>query len=601
MTVTAENKVEDPVVSTRKSAAEEAGKPVIEEAGEVDYGAMLEAYDSSLKEISEGEVVSGTVLKVLESHAVVDVGFKSEGHIPLAEFRNESGEVTLKPGDHVDVLLVSMESDGSIILSREKAERMKLWDTIEKAYEEEAVLKGRVIERIKGGLAVDIGVRAFLPGSQVDMHPVRNLDSFRGEAIEVRVIKVNKRRGNIVLSRKAVLEEAYYRKREETLKTLEENKIVTGVIKNITDYGAFVDLGGIDGLLHITDMSWGRVNHPSDMFNVGDEIEVKVLKFDALEEKVSLGYKQLSGDPWLSAAETYPVGSRVKAKVVSLTDYGAFVELEEGIEGLIHISEMTWNKRLKHPSRMVDVGDEVEAEILDVDVDSRRISLGMKQTEENPWQQVEEKYAINSIITGIVRNLTDFGAFVEVEEGIEGLVHVSDLSWTKKIKHPSEVLQKGQEVQAVVLNVDAENQRLSLGIKQLEPDLWEEFFSQHQVGDVVRGKIVRLTNFGAFVEIQEGIEGLCHVSELDTKRVENPEDQFRVGQELDFKVIKLNLLERKIGLSLRALMEGGERPDEWTYRPEVGTTSIGEIAGQQLGELKKKAERVKGGSEDDKS
>ncbi|HLV02712.1 MAG TPA: 30S ribosomal protein S1 [Acidobacteriota bacterium] len=569
----------------------QALKPVIEVPGDVDYEAILDEYDSSLKEFSEGEVVPGTVLKVTENNVVVDVGFKSEGVIPIDEFRDDEGNVSVAPGDRVDVLLESIEPEGSIVLSREKAERMKVWDSIEKAYEEQSILTGRVIERIKGGLAVDIGVRAFLPGSQVDMHPVRNLDSFRGEQIQVRVIKVNKRRGNIVLSRKAVLEEEYYKQKEETLKTLQEDKVVTGVVKNITDYGAFVDLGGIDGLLHITDMSWGRVNHPSDLFRIGDQIDVKVLKFDRLEEKVSLGYKQLTEDPWLSADRRYPKGARVNAKVVSVTDYGAFVELEEGIEGLIHISEMSWNKRLKHPSKMVDVGDEVEAEVLDVDIENRRISLGMKQTEPNPWDQVEETYAINSIVKGVVRNLTDFGAFVEVEEGVEGLVHVSDLSWTKKIKHPSEVLQKGQEVEAVVLNVDAENQRLSLGIKQLEPDLWEEFFSQHQVGDVVTGKIVRLTSFGAFVEIQEGIEGLCHVSELSEKRIENPEDEFQVGQEAEFKIIKLNLLERKIGLSIRALTDSSEREEEWSYSPEKATTSIAEIAGDQLGALKRRAEQ----------
>lgn len=596
MTQTIVNKVEE---TTQNPVAAESAKPVIEDAGSVDYAAMLDEYDKSVQSFSEGEVVQGRILKVADEYVVVDVGFKSEGVIPLGEFRDERGEVDVKRGDVVDVLLESIESDGSVVLSREKAERMKVWDSIEKAYEDQLVLKGRVIERIKGGLAVDIGVRAFLPGSQVDMHPVRNLESFRGEEIEVRVIKVNKRRGNIVLSRKAVLEEEYYRKKEETLKTLEEGKVVDGVVKNITDYGAFVDLGGIDGLLHITDLSWGRVNHPSDLLQIGDQIQVKILKFDRLEEKVSLGYKQLSPDPWYSAAERYPKGVRVKTRVVSVTDYGAFVELEEGIEGLIHVSEMSWNKRLKHPSKVVDVGDEVEAQILEVDAENRRISLGMKQTEPNPWDRVEETYAINSIVRGMVRNLTDFGAFIEVEEGIEGLVHVSDLSWTKKIKHPSEVLQKGQEVEAVVLNVDAENQRLSLGIKQLEPDLWEEFFSRRQVGDVVRGRIIRLASFGAFVEIEEGIEGLCHVSELSTRRIENPEDEFKAGQEMDFKVIKLNLLERKIGLSIRALSEGEEPEGRWTYTPEVATTSIGEIAGAQLGELRKKAELAKGGDKED--
>jgi small subunit ribosomal protein S1 len=575
--------------------------PVIEEPGEMDYDSLLQAYNYSFKNLEEGEVINGTVVKVTEANVVIDVGFKSEGLIPLDEFRDDSGQINVKPGDRVDVLLENAEDrDGYVVLSREKAERMKIWDLIERAYQEQSVVTGRVIERIKGGLAVDIGVRAFLPGSQVDLHPVRNLDSLRGEELRMRVIKVNKRRGNIVLSRKAVLEEEYYKQKEETLKNLEEGKIVPGVVKNITDYGAFVDLGGLDGLLHITDMSWGRVNHPSDLFKVGDKIDVKILKFDRLEEKVSLGYKQLSEDPWLTAAHRYPRGARVKAKVVSLTDYGAFVELEEGIEGLIHISEMTWNKRIKHPSKILSVGSEVEAAVLELDPENRKISLGLKQTEPNPWDTIEEKYAINSIVTGRVRNLTDFGAFIEVEEGVDGLVHVSDLSWTKKIKHPSEILKKGQEVTAVVLNVDAENQRLSLGIKQLEPDKWEEFFSQHQIGDVVQGRIVRLTSFGAFVELTEGIEGLCHVSELDDKRVENPESQFQVGQELTLKIIKMNLLERKIGLSVRALKEDSDQDRGWTYTPEVGTTSIGDLFGEQLDHFKRKSQGAKG-NEDDQS
>jgi len=579
----------------------ETVKPEIEVSEQVDFEQLLKEHDTGKSDFVEGEVVKGTVLKVSGSSVVIDVGFKSEGVVALDEFKDGEGQIGVAPGDEIDVLLVSIENDGSIVLSREKAERMKIWDSIEEAHDEQTILKGKVLERIKGGLAVDIGVRAFLPGSQVDMHPVRNLDSFKGEEIEVRVIKENKRRGNIVLSRKSVLEEEYYKQKEETLRNLEEGSVVKGVIKNITDYGAFVDLGGIDGLLHITDLSWGRVNHPSDMFKVGDEIEVKILKFDRLEEKVSLGYKQLSGDPWLTADERYERNSRVNAKVVSVTDYGAFVELEAGVEGLIHISEMSWNRRLKHPSRIVEVGDEVEVEVLDVDAENRRISLGMKQTEPNPWDQVEETYAINAVVKGTVRNLTDFGAFVEVEEGIEGLVHVSDLSWTKKVKHPSEILQKGQEVEAVVLSVDGENQRLSLGIKQLQPDLWETFFANRQVGDIVKGKIIRLTSFGAFVEIEEGIEGLCHVSELSTKRIENPEDEFESGQEMDFKIIKLNLLERKIGLSIRALTEEVEPEERWTYTPEVATTSIGELAGDKFSALKRRAEKGKGETEDDKS
>ena len=603
MTVTAKGEMESKSGSTSgsESGVPQFETPLIEDVAAAEYEKMLEAYNSSFKNIAEGEVVTGRVLDINDNGVIVDVGYKSEGLIPLSEFRTQGGEISVKEGDEIEVLLEKTEdTSGYIVLSHEKAERMKIWDTIEKAYQDQSIITGAVIERIKGGLAVDIGVRAFLPGSQVDLHPVRNLDSLRGEELRMRVIKVNKRRGNIVLSRKAVLEEEYYKQKEETLKNLEEGLIVSGIVKNITDYGAFVDLGGLDGLLHITDMSWGRVNHPSDLFEVGDEINVKILKFDRLEEKVSLGYKQLTEDPWVTVADRYPPSTRVEAKVVSLTDYGAFVELEEGIEGLIHISEMTWNKRIKHPSKLLSVGDQVEAEVLDLDIGGRRISLGMKQTEPNPWDNIEERYAINSIVTGQVRNLTEFGAFVEVEEGVDGLVHVSDMSWTKKIKHPSEILTKGDEVHAVVLNVDGENQRLSLGLKQLEPDKWEEFFSMRQIGDVAQGKIVRLASFGAFVEISEGIEGLCHVSELDENRIENPEDHFSVGQELDFRIIKMNLLERKIGLSLKAMKEGAEKESAWAYTQEMAKTSIGEIAGEQLGQLGQKAEKAKG-EDDDKS
>lgn len=574
--------------------------PLIEGSEEMDPAFMQAAYDASFKNMAEGAVVTGTILKVTKAHVIIDVGFKSEGLILLEEFRDEEGRIAAEVGDKLDVLLERTEDkNGYVVVSRQKAERIKVWKVLEQAYQDQTIISGRVIERIKGGLAVDVGVRAFLPGSQVDVQPIRNLDSLCGRDLQMRVIKVNRRRGNIVLSRKAVLEEETFKLKEQTLKELEEDKVITGIVKNITDYGAFVDLGGIDGLLHITDMSWGRVNHPSDLFRVGDEVEVKILKFDRLEEKVSLGYKQLGDDPWTKADERYLKASRVKAKVVSLTDYGAFVELEEGVEGLIHISEMSWNKHIKHPSKVLSVGDEVESVVLEIDAEARRISLGMKQLEANPWELIEEKYAVNSIVTGEVRNLTDFGAFVEVEEGIEGLVHISDLSWTKKIRHPSEVLQKGDSVEAVVLNVDADSQRLSLGIKQLEPDKWEEFFSQHQIGDVVTGKIVRVTNFGAFVEVSEGVEGLCHVSELSDQRIDNPEDHFATDQELEVKIIKLNLLERKIGLSVKALQEETEREESWSYKPEVATTSIGDIAGEQLGQLKKKAEQAEGDGNDE--
>jgi small subunit ribosomal protein S1 len=537
-----------------------------------EYERLLDMYDVSFKNFAEGEVVKGTVLQVSESEVIVDVGYKSEGIIAIEEFRDETGKVNVKTGDLVDVLLEKTEDkEGYVVLSKEKAEKMKVWDDVERAYQERRIVTGRVIERVKGGLAVDIGVRAFLPGSQVDLRPVRNLDSLRGQELRMRVIKVNKKRGNIVLSRKAVLEEENAEKKRDTLETLEESKVLMGTVKNITEYGAFVDLGGIDGLLHITDMSWGRINHPSEVLNVGDEIKVQVLKFDRETERVSLGYKQLKADPWTTATIKYPVHARVKGKVVSLTDYGAFVELEEGVEGLIHVSEMSWSKKVKHPSKILTVGQEVECQVLGIDQEAHRISLGLKQTESNPWSQLVEKYPIGSKIKGKVRNLTEFGAFVEVEEGIDGLIHISDLSWTKRVKHPSEVLKKGDVVEAVVLNIDAENQRLSLGLKQLATDMWDEFFAHHKVGDVVEGKIVRLTNFGAFVELHEGIEGLVHVSELDEKRIEKPEEQFKPGDVFAMKILKINEGEKKIGLSIKAVKQDEYQRDLDSYREQAGS------------------------------
>ncbi len=516
-----------------------------------EYEKLLDQYNAN---VSEGEVVKGKILQISPNEVVVDVGYKSEGIIRIEEFYDELGKPSIQVGDEVEVLLEKVENrEGYLILSREKAEKMKVWDQIESAYQSKEVVTGRVIERIKGGLAVDIGVRAFLPGSQVDVRPVRNLESLRGQELRMRVIKVNKKRGNIVLSRKVVLEEELSDLKAQTLLALEEGRVFRGVVKNLTDYGAFIDLGGIDGLLHITDMSYGRINHPSELFNVGDQVEVVVLKFDRESERVSLGYKQLTPDPWESSADRYPINNRVKGKVVSLTDYGAFIELEPGVEGLIHVSEMSWSKRVKHPSKVLSVGDMVEAMVLQVDPSERRISLGLKQVEPNPWELLAEKYEMGSRIEGKVRNLTDFGAFVEVEEGIDGLIHISDLTWNKRVKHPSEVIKKGDTVEAVVLNIDAENQRLSLGLKQLATDIWEEFFNHHQVGNVVEGKIVRLTNFGAFVEVEEGIEGLLHVSELDEGRVEKPEDRLKMGEVHRMKIIKISETERKIGLSIRAV------------------------------------------------
>ena len=538
-----------------------------------EHARLVALYEGSLKNIAEGEVIKGTVLKVSDSEVIVDVGYKSEGLIPLSEFYDENGESMVQPGDTVDVLLERTEDrDGHIVLSREKAEKMKIWDEVEKAYAERKVVIGRVIERIKGGLAVDIGVRAFLPGSQIDVRPVRNLDQMRGQELRMRVIKVNKKRGNIVLSRKVLIEEENAEKKKETLATLAEGKVMQGVVKNITDYGAFIDLGGIDGLLHVTDMSWGRAQRPSELFSVNDDVEVIVLKFDPATERVSLGYKQLHADPWTSAADRYPVGQRLQGKVVSLTDYGAFVELEPGVEGLIHVSEMSWSKRVKHPSKLLNEGDMVESMILGVDPHARRIALGLKQIESNPWQQLGEKYPVGSKITGTVRNLTEFGAFVEVEEGIDGLIHISDMSWSKRLKHPSDVIKKGDEVEAMVLNIDPENQRLSLGLKQLATDIWDDFFSTTKVGDVVEGKVVRITSFGAFVELAEGIEGLIHVSEFEDQG-RGDKAELTVDETIQMRVIKLSPAERKIGLSVRALANENFEADWRSYAssesPEV--------------------------------
>src|SRR5688572_5220850 len=542
-----------------------------EQIDPTEFDNLLKAYDNSFRNIAEGEVVKGTVLKVTPSEVIVDVGYKSEGIIQIDEFLDENGQITVEAGDIVDVLLERTEDrDGYVVLSREKAEKMKIWDEVEKAYAERKVVIGRVIERIKGGLAVDIGVRAFLPGSQIDVRPVRNLDALRGQELRMRVIKVNKKRGNIVLSRKALLEEENAEKKKHTLHTLAEGKVLKGTVKNITDYGAFIDLGGIDGLLHITDMSWGRVGHPSELFKVNDEIDVIVLKYDPATERVSLGHKQLVNDPWSNVSDRYPVGARMSGKVVSLTDYGAFIELEPGVEGLIHVSEMSWSKRVKHPSKILNVGDSVDAMVLGVDATARRISLGLKQVETNPWHELAEKFPVGAKIVGKVRNLTEFGAFVEVEDDIDGLIHISDMSWSKRIKHPSEVLKKGDKVEAMVLNIDAENQRLSLGLKQLATDIWDDFFSRHQVGQTIEGKVVRVTNFGAFVELDEGIEGLIHVSELDeTKGAEKIE--LNVDQTYPMKIIKLVPGERKIGLSIRALKSDEFRTDWEEYSEKAGT------------------------------
>jgi small subunit ribosomal protein S1 len=547
-----------------------------------DFATALESFEQEQAELAANEdrVLRGTVVSINSNYLVVDIGLKSEGVVPLEEAKDHEGNLKFQPGDAIDVMVEKGHTEeGYVNLSYQKAQRLHAWDEIEKAHNDKASVKARVIDRIKGGLTVDIlGARAFLPGSQVDVRPVRNLDALKGQELEVRVIKVNKKRGNIVVSRKQILDEEVTAKRDVTMTHLEENAVLTGTVKNLTDYGAFVDLGGIDGLLHITDMSWGRLTHPRDLVNVGDQIQVKVLKFDREKQRVSLGFKQLTPDPWLDAAERYPIGARVHGRVISVTDYGAFIELEQGIEGLVHVSEMTWSKRMKHPSKLVNVGDQVDAVVLNVNPQERRISLGLKQLETNPWESLHEKFPVGSVVEGKVRNLTDFGAFIEIEDGIDGLVHVSNLSWTKRVKHPSEVLKKGDKVKAIVLAIEPENRRLSLGVKQLQPDVWESFFEQHRVGDVLKGKILRLASFGAFVELADGVEGLCHNSEaLDAN---SQQIVLEPGQEFEFKIIKMNAEEKKVGLSIRAVGEEATRADVEAYKhpqSSPGTSTIGEL------------------------
>ena len=537
---------------------------------------VAQLLERSFQNVEEGRIVRGTIVQIHDSDALVDIGYKSEGTISLREFKNANGEqIEVHVGDEVDVYLESTEDDnGLVVLSKEKADRIQIWEDITKSFDEGRVVEGKVCERIKGGLSVDIGVKAFLPGSQVDLRPIRNLESLIGQTIRTKIIKLNRRRGNIVLSRRSILEEERETARQETLAHLEEGKVIKGVVKNITDYGVFVDLGGIDGLLHITDISWGRVNHPSELFQIGDEIEVVVLQYDKDHEKVSLGLKQKTQDPWAAAEEKYQSGTRVKGKVVSITDYGAFIELETGVEGLVHISEMSWTKRVKHPSKIVALNDIVEAVVLDLDKNNRRISLGLKQIEQNPWQVVAEKYPPGSIVTGVVRNLTDFGAFIELAEGIDGLVHISDMSWTTRVKHPSEILKKGEQVQAVLLSIDVDHERLSLGIKQLLQNPWEGIGASIAVGNNVTGKIVRLTDFGAFVELSNGVEGLLHVSEISHQHVKKPEDVLAVGQEITAKVIKLDEENRRIGLSIKAYEEEVRGP----ISPEEGQETGAEDA-----------------------
>ena len=535
-----------------------------------------EMFESSMQELNVGDVVLGTIVQVTDDHVVVDVGYKSEGVIPLYEFKDEEGKIDIKVGDEVDVLFERRENDSGLIgLSKEKADRQKIWGSLE----EGAVVEGKIVGRIKGGLTVDIGINAFLPGSQVDLRPVRNLEKLLGASFDFKIIKLNKRRGNIVLSRRVLLEEQRESMRSDTLETLSEGQEVEGIVKNLTDYGSFIDLGGIDGLLHITDMSWGRVNHPSDVLSVGEKIKVKILKYDRERERVSLGLKQITPDPWLEVESVYPVGGKVQGKVVSLTDYGAFVELEDGVEGLIHVSEMSWTKRIKHPNKILTVGDEVETVVLALDIPNRRISLGLKQIEPNPWEVIGEKFPIGTIIEGQVKNITDFGVFIGVDEGIDGLVHISDLSWTKRVKHPSEIFKKGDTVKAVVLNIDRDNERFSLGLKQLTPDPWESIPVKYSPGTIVRGKATSVTDFGVFLEIEEGIEGLIHVSELSQEKVESPKDIANVGDEFEAAVLNVDTVDRKIALSVKQLNSHKDKAEvqEFLGAQKQATSNLGAL------------------------
>jgi len=582
----ATDSVEQPQDSSQAQAAE-ANNPATESApdsessGGQDFSAMLENYEKeSAASKQEGEIVRGMVVGVSDQYVLVDIGYKSEGVVAREEFTDHQGNLVVSRGDEVDVLIKSLENqDGYAVLSRAAAVQVQSWDRLRHAHQTHEHIKGRVSARIKGGLQVEVeGIPAFLPGSQIDVRPVRNLENFINQEIEVRVIKLNRKRGNVVVSRKAVLEESSSKKKAETLANIEEGVVLEGAVKNITDYGAFIDLGGIDGLLHIIDMSWGRIQSPTDIIKVGDNIQVKVLKFDPERERISLGYKQLLPDPWQSVAERFPRGMHIRGKIVSLTDYGAFIEIEPGIEGLVHVTEMTWSKRLKHPSKLLSISQEVEAVVLEADPNSRRISLGLKQVTQDPWETLPVRYHVGSRVSGKVRSLTDFGAFVEIEDGIDGLVHVSDISWTKRIKHPSDVLKKGQQVDAVITNIDVDGRRLSLSIKDLEPNAWDRFFETHRLGNVVKGKVVRFANFGAFVEIEEGIEGLCHVSELSDDRVEKPEDAVKVGQVLPFKILKLDPSQKKIGLSARAVGKSDEPADERNYHETgSGMATLGDM------------------------
>ena len=557
---------------------------------EKDSNDFMEMYEESLRSLQEGELVKGEIVQINKEFILVDIGYKSEGQIPIHEFIDSDGNLTARVGDKVDVLLERREDEnGVILLSKDKAAKIKIWDDIKRVYEQDGTMTGKIVSRIKGGMTVDIGLQAFLPGSQIDLKPIRDFDALIGTVHDFKILKYNKRRGNIVLSRRAILESERASLREGTLEKLENGAVVEGMVKNITDYGLFIDLGGIDGLLHITDMSWGRVGHPSEMYQIGDEITVKILNFDRETERVSLGLKQLKSDPWTKAEDNYPIATRIRGKVVSLADYGAFVEVEEGIEGLIHISEMSWTRKVRHPSQMVKVGDFVEAVVLNIDPPNKRISLGLKQVEPNPWDIIGEKYPVGTTIEGKIKNITDFGIFIGIDEGIDGLVHISDISWTKRIKHPSEIYKKGQEVQAVVLNIDKASERFSLGIKQLASDPWEHVPEKYKPGTRVTGTVTNITDFGVFVELEEGIEGLIHVSELSKDKGSNPLSRFKIDDVIQAKVINVSSHDKKIGLSIRKLEESEEKEIYQSYLDgsKEAVSNLGELLKEGMKNLQR--------------
>ena len=557
---------------------------------EISFESALENYlNPDFGDLEEGSIVKGEIVRVNDDNVLVDVNFKSEGQIPAAEFRDAAGNINVKVGDKVDVYVVRKnENEGTITLSFEKAKRMQVFDQLEDVQENNRVIKGHIVRRIKGGYTVDIGgVEAFLPGSHVDLRPVPDMDALVNQEFEFRVLKINRRRSNVIVSRRVLLEEERDSKRQDLLRTLEEGQIVHGKAKNITEYGVFVDLGGLDGLLHITDMSWKRNRHPKEMITMGQDLTLKVLSFDRENNKVSLGLKQLVPDPWQDISARFPEGKKVTGKVTNLVDYGAFVELEPGVEGLVHISEMSWTRKLRHPSQMVHTGDEVEVVILGVDGEKKRISLGMKQVRPNPWELVAEKYPEGTVLEGVIKNITEFGMFIGIEDGIDGLIHVSDISWTKKVRHPNEIYKVGDTVQAKVLTVDQENEKFTLGIKQLVDDPWGHVPATYPVGCTVKGIVTNITDFGLFVEVEEGIEGLVHVSELSSKKVKTPAEMYKEGQEIEAKVIHVSAEERRLGLSIKQIKSEDDdrrKPKEFHAGPQEAGQSLGDLLKQKLEE-----------------